>query len=66
MYIILWIPSIANRIIEAMGLTGVSARTLGILQAPAQFVGFANAITYSVNLIWRERVRKREDDCNKL
>jgi hypothetical protein len=66
MYIILWIPGIANRIIEATGLTGVSARTLGILQAPTQFMGFANAITYSVNLIWRERVKKREDDCNRL
>ncbi|PQE32822.1 glucose receptor git3 protein [Rutstroemia sp. NJR-2017a WRK4] len=58
MYILLWLPGITNRIVETTGSTAVSARTLGILQAPGQFVGFANAITYSVNLIWRERLRR--------
>ncbi|KAI9650421.1 hypothetical protein NHQ30_000435 [Ciborinia camelliae] len=57
MYIILWIPSILNRVFEATGSKAISSRALGILQAPAQFVGFANAVTYSLNLIWRERGR---------
>ncbi|KAG4029781.1 hypothetical protein MFRU_014g00810 [Monilinia fructicola] len=57
MYIILWIPSIVNRIIEATGSTAVSPRTLNLLQVPAQFVGFCNAVTYSLILIWRGRLR---------
>ncbi|KAI9792074.1 MAG: hypothetical protein M1816_003056 [Peltula sp. TS41687] len=46
MYIILWIPGIANRIVEA---TGSSSRPLTILQASTQYIGLANAITYGLN-----------------
>ncbi len=43
MYIILWIPGIANRIAEA---SGHSSRVVNILMASTQYVGLANAITY--------------------
>ncbi|KAF3922291.1 hypothetical protein ABW20_dc0107142 [Dactylellina cionopaga] len=49
MYILLWIPGIINRLIEASG--GKSSVTQ-VLQASTQFVGLANAITYG----WNERV----------
>jgi hypothetical protein len=48
-YIILWIPGIANRLVEASGST---SKVLQIMQASTQFVGFANAITYG----WNERI----------
>lgn len=53
-YVILWIPGIANRIMEASGNTS-NKRVLDILQASTQFVGFANAITYGLNQQWRGR-----------
>ncbi|KAI9827836.1 MAG: hypothetical protein M1832_004325 [Thelocarpon impressellum] len=40
MYILLWLPGIANRIAEAMGHPTV---VLQILQASMQYVGLANA-----------------------
>ena len=46
MYIILWLPGIANRIAEA---TGHPTVVLGIMQASTQYVGLANAITYGLN-----------------
>ncbi|KAF3929726.1 hypothetical protein AA313_de0209220 [Arthrobotrys entomopaga] len=49
MYIILWIPGIINRLIEA---SGSSSPVMQVLQASTQFVGLANAITYG----WNERV----------
>ncbi|KAK6542304.1 hypothetical protein TWF694_006264 [Orbilia ellipsospora] len=49
MYIILWIPGIINRLIEA---SGGSSPVMQVLQASTQFVGLANAITYG----WNERV----------
>ncbi|QSZ35484.1 hypothetical protein DSL72_008354 [Monilinia vaccinii-corymbosi] len=64
MYILLWIPSIVNRILEATGSTAVSSRTLSLLQAPAQFVGFCNAVTYSLILILRGRMRERNGMAN--
>ena len=46
MYIILWIPGIANRIAEA---SGHPSYALGILQAATQFIGLANAVTFGCN-----------------
>ncbi|KAF9489752.1 hypothetical protein BDN71DRAFT_1511848 [Pleurotus eryngii] len=50
-YIILWIPGLANRIVEA---SGHSSKIAQILQASTQFVGLANAITYG----WNERIAR--------
>ncbi|KAK0471305.1 hypothetical protein IW261DRAFT_1512497 [Armillaria novae-zelandiae] len=50
-YILLWIPGICNRLVEA---SGHSSRVLQIMQASTQFVGFANALTYG----WNENVAK--------
>ncbi|SJK96871.1 uncharacterized protein ARMOST_00117 [Armillaria ostoyae] len=50
-YILLWIPGICNRLVEA---SGHSSRVLQIMQASTQFVGFANALTYG----WNERVAR--------
>ncbi|KAG9221360.1 hypothetical protein CCMSSC00406_0009937 [Pleurotus cornucopiae] len=50
-YIILWIPGLANRIVEA---SGHSSKITQILQASTQFVGLANAITYG----WNERIAR--------
>ncbi|EPS43081.1 hypothetical protein H072_2936 [Dactylellina haptotyla CBS 200.50] len=52
MYILLWIPGIINRIVEASG--GHSDVTT-FLQASTQFIGLANALTYG----WNERVGKQ-------
>ncbi|KAF3932377.1 hypothetical protein ABW19_dt0202731 [Dactylella cylindrospora] len=54
-YIILWIPGIVNRLVEA---SGGSSRVLQVLQASTQFVGLANAITYG----WNERVGQQLRD----
>ncbi|KAG0643789.1 G protein-coupled glucose receptor regulating Gpa2-domain-containing protein [Tuber brumale] len=45
-YVILVIPGIANRLVEA---SGGSSRVLQLMQASTQFVGLANAITYGWN-----------------
>ncbi|CZR68659.1 uncharacterized protein PAC_18558 [Phialocephala subalpina] len=45
-YVILWIPGIANRVLE---LSGGQSRVLNILQSSTQFVGLANAVTYGYN-----------------
>ncbi|CUS14709.1 unnamed protein product [Tuber aestivum] len=45
-YVILVIPGIVNRLVEA---AGGSSRPLQLLQASTQFVGLANAITYGLN-----------------
>ncbi|KAK0439991.1 uncharacterized protein EV420DRAFT_1228021, partial [Desarmillaria tabescens] len=50
-YIVLWIPGICNRLVEA---SGHSSRVLQIMQASTQFVGFANALTYG----WNENVAR--------
>ncbi len=50
-YIMLWIPGLCNRLVEASGHT---SKVLQILQASTQFVGFANALTYG----WNESVAK--------
>jgi hypothetical protein len=46
-YIILWIPGMANRLVEV--INGSSPVWLRALQASTQFVGFANAVTYGLN-----------------
>ena len=51
-YIILWIPGIVNRFIEAAGHESSVAQ---LFQASAQLVGLANALTYG----WNERVSTR-------
>ncbi|KAI9827296.1 MAG: hypothetical protein M1832_005434 [Thelocarpon impressellum] len=55
MYIILWIPGIANRIAEA---SGNPTQVLGIMQASTQYVGLANAITYGLNERVLEQLRE--------
>jgi hypothetical protein len=49
LYIILWLPGIANRIAEA---SGNPSYILRILQSATQFIGLANAITFG----WNERI----------
>lgn len=51
-YIILWLPGIANRLIEA---TGHECTATQFLQATTQLVGLANALTYG----WNEKVAKQ-------
>jgi len=48
-YIILWIPGITNRLIEA---TGHKSNVMTLMQASTQLVGLANALTYG----WNEKV----------
>ncbi len=50
-YIILWIPALGNRLIEA---TGSSSVPMQFLQVTAQLIGLANALTYG----WNEKVAK--------
>lgn len=57
MYIILWIPGIANRVMEATGQTK-NTGALNILQCSTQFVGFANALTYGLNIEIREKLSR--------
>ncbi|KAG5981819.1 hypothetical protein E4U43_006541, partial [Claviceps pusilla] len=60
-YILLWIPGIANRLVES--INGSSPQWLTALQASTQFVGFVNAITYGYSeqmrqdlfLIWNDK-----------
>lgn len=49
LYIILWIPGLANRLIEA---SGHSSQVFQVLQSSTQFVGLANAMTFG----WNEEV----------
>lgn len=55
-YIILWIPGITNRLLEATGHTA-SARVAASLQVSTQFIGFANALTYGFNHHLRDRLK---------
>lgn len=62
MYVILWVPGLVNRFMEATGRTGAASaserRALAALQASSQFVGLANAVTYGFNTALRTRVRR--------
>ncbi|CAK4033788.1 Hypothetical predicted protein [Lecanosticta acicola] len=55
LYIILWIPGIANRIAEGIGTSPI---WLKVLQASTQLVGLANAATYAYNEQLLKRIRK--------
>ena len=46
LYLVLWIPGILNRLLEA---TGHAPLFLTALQSSTQFVGLANALTYGYN-----------------
>lgn len=58
MYVILWIPGLVNRFLEASGTTPSNTRVLAALQASSQFVGLANAVTYGFNTALRTRVKR--------
>lgn len=57
MYVLLWIPGLVNRFMEATGNRS-NSRALAALQASSQFVGLANALTYGFNKGLRTRVKK--------
>jgi hypothetical protein len=52
LYIILWIPGLSNRLVEA---SGHSSTALQVLQSTTQFIGLANAFTFG----WNERVAQQ-------
>ncbi|KAF4549306.1 Hypothetical protein D9617_22g066520 [Elsinoe fawcettii] len=54
-YIILWIPGIVNRLIEA---SGHKSRPFAIMQASTQYIGFVNSVTYVLQAVITEKMRK--------
>lgn len=56
LYVLLWIPGIVNRLMEATGRTPSNPRAVAALQSTSQFVGFANALTFGVNATLRRRI----------
>ncbi|KAG8162125.1 hypothetical protein KVR01_007890 [Diaporthe batatas] len=56
MYVLLWIPGLVNRFLEATGNTSQS-RVLAALQSSSQFVGLANALTYGFNTTLRKKIK---------
>ncbi|KAH6888510.1 G protein-coupled glucose receptor regulating Gpa2-domain-containing protein [Thelonectria olida] len=56
MYVLLWIPGLVNRLMEASG-NGPSNTLSAGLQASTQFVGLANALTYGFNHHLRDRLK---------
>ena len=54
-YVVLWLPGILNRVLEASdaAVPGDRAHVLAVLQASTQFIGFANAVTYALSRQWR-------------
>jgi hypothetical protein len=55
MYVLLWIPGLTNRLLEAIQ-TPVSDTTIAALNTSTQFIGFANAVTYGFNHHLRDRL----------
>ncbi|KAK8137410.1 hypothetical protein PG984_002903 [Apiospora sp. TS-2023a] len=53
LYIVLWIPGIATRLVEAV--RGSSPVWLVVMQSSTQYVGLANAVTYC----WNEKATQR-------
>lgn len=53
LYVILWIPGMTNRILEASG-SNTTSRVLAVLQCSTQYIGFANSVTYGLSGIWRK------------
>ncbi|OHE94061.1 hypothetical protein CORC01_10636 [Colletotrichum orchidophilum] len=56
MYVVLWIPGLVNRLMEASGNSSQS-RVLAALQSSSQFIGLANAITYGFNQHVRHKIK---------
>ncbi|KAK2026591.1 hypothetical protein LX32DRAFT_641722 [Colletotrichum zoysiae] len=56
MYVVLWIPGLVNRLMEASGNSSQS-RVLQALQSSSQYIGFANALTYGFNQHVRHRIK---------
>ncbi|KAH7010425.1 G protein-coupled glucose receptor regulating Gpa2-domain-containing protein [Ilyonectria destructans] len=56
MYVLLWIPGLVNRLLEASGHRP-SHTTNAALQVSTQFVGVANALTYGFNNHLRDRLK---------
>ncbi|KAH7131694.1 G protein-coupled glucose receptor regulating Gpa2-domain-containing protein [Dactylonectria estremocensis] len=56
MYVLLWIPGLVNRLMEASGHKP-SPTTMAALQVSTQFVGVANALTYGFNHHLRDRLK---------
>ncbi|KAL2875595.1 hypothetical protein SGCOL_009212 [Colletotrichum sp. CLE4] len=56
MYVVLWIPGLVNRLMEASG-NGSQSRVLAALQSSSQFIGLANAVTYGFNQHVRHRIK---------
>lgn len=55
MYVLLWMPGLVNRLMEASG--NPNSKTINVaLQAPTQFIGLANALTYGFNHYLRDRL----------
>lgn len=57
MYVVLWIPGMVNRFMEATGSSS-NSRVLAALQASSQFVGLANALTYGFNAKLRRKAHR--------
>ncbi|KAJ4328979.1 hypothetical protein N0V84_000550 [Fusarium piperis] len=56
MYVLLWMPGLINRLIEASGNT-TSKTTIAALQISTQYIGLANALTYGFNHHLRDRLK---------
>ncbi|KAK1996706.1 hypothetical protein LX36DRAFT_610196 [Colletotrichum falcatum] len=56
MYVVLWIPGLVNRLMEASGNQSQS-RVLQALQSSSQYIGLANALTYGFNQHVRHRIK---------
>ncbi|KPM38469.1 hypothetical protein AK830_g8102 [Neonectria ditissima] len=56
MYVLLWVPGLINRLMEASG-NAPSPTVMAALQVSTQFVGFANALTYGFNNHLRDRLK---------
>lgn len=55
LYILLWMPGILNRLVEA---AGHSSFVLTVLQCSTQYIGLANALTYGYNEHLKTSVRE--------
>lgn len=56
LYVLLWIPGIVNRFMEATVTSPSNTRIVGALQSTSQFVGFANALTFGLSATMRRRI----------
>ncbi|RSL87206.1 hypothetical protein CEP51_002357 [Fusarium floridanum] len=56
MYVLLWMPGLINRLIEASG-NPTNKTTIAALQISTQYIGLANALTYGFNHHLRDRLK---------